>query len=466
MASESRGVPRGVQPGRLGALAWAVPAVALTAGVALIAMGGASPAGSWALAAVAIVTIGLVTTVFVRQRVELLRLRDSRRSLAASDRNARDRYESVAAGILAISADGRPRAANRALLSLLGYAGEREFLGADFRDHTYAGPGTFDALLQRARQGGELPAIEMTLRRRDGVPVMLAANLRTQWDEEGAVAGFEATVLDIGELKLADRQRRSVERRFRNLFDSNAVGFMFGNLRRSSLDEANECLREMLGVRASQLPIHLDSLVSSDEASLADAIGTALESGGHTPPLERTYVRSDGRKVGVLMCASIVDPLQGDFIGIVIEREPAAILTGPAAEAERCHESILDALPYPLTRFSTSGTLTYCNRRFLDWFGFPKVPLGWSFAELLGAGGPRRADELLARVIGGATEHLSLDGRRADGQFGRLAVTIAPHVRPDGKASGCIAIFNEEDPRARRVPDPGVPMGPESTYTD
>lgn len=91
-------------------------------------------------------------------------------------------------------------------------------LAQDFRNHAYAGPGRFDALLDCARVSGELSAVEMTLRWRDGLQVMFAAKPRTQWGEPGAVTGFEATMLEIGELKLADRQRRSGERRFRHLF--------------------------------------------------------------------------------------------------------------------------------------------------------------------------------------------------------------------------------------------------------
>ena len=202
----------------------------------------------------------------------------------------------------------------------------------------------------------------MTLRRRDSFPVMFAAVLRAKWDEAGNVTGFEATMLDIGEFKVADRQRRSIERRFRHLFDSDAVGFMFGNLRRASLDEANQYLRELLGVRASELPIHLDSLVSSAEQPLTEALSAALERGGHAAPTERTYLRADGRRVGVLMCVSTVDPLQGDFVAVVIERDAGSTRAGAVDGVPEFHDSILDALPNMIARFSTAGGLTYCNR--------------------------------------------------------------------------------------------------------
>lgn len=466
MDSEPRGIPAAVRWNRRRVLDGIGPATFLIAGVMAIAWAAALGAGTPALAPPAIVVACVTAVLCLRQRRELLRLRDSRRGLAASDRDARERYENVAAAVMSIAADGRARSANRALVNLLGYANEGDLLAHDLRDLTYAGPGTLDALLRRARVDGELSAIEMTLRRRDGLPVMLAANLRTQWDEAGNVTGFEATMLDIGELKVADRQRRSVERRFRHLFDSNAVGFMFGNLRRASLDEANQYLRELLGVRASQLPIHLDSIASSAEQPLTEAISAALESGGHTAPTERTYLRADGRRVGVLMCVSTVDPLQGDFIAVVIERDAGSTRPGAVDGVTAFHDSILDALPNMVARFSTAGGLTYCNRCFLDWFGFPTAPLGWSLEDLLGPESHAGFKRAVGQALGGATEQVSLDLRRADGRFRRFAGTVAAHVRPDGKIGGFILALNEEGADKIGALDPGVPIGGESTYNE
>ena len=466
MDSEPRGIPAAVRWNRRGALEGIAPAALSIGGGVAIGCAAALGADTLTLAVPGLIVACVTAILCLRQRGEMLRERDSRRSLAASDRDARERYENVAAAVLSIAADGRARSANSALVNLLGYPSEHELLARDLRDLTYAGPGTLDGLLQRARVNGELSAIEMTLRRRDGIPVILAANVRTHWDEAGGVTGFEATMLDIGELKVADRQRRSVERRFRHLFDSNTVGFMFGNLRRASLDEANPYLRELLGVRTSELPIHLDLLVSSAEPPLTEAISAALESGGHAAPTERTYLCTDGRRVGVLMCVSIVDPLQGDFIAVVIERDAGA--TGPATAdgVAAFHESILDALPSMVARFSTGGGLTYCNRRFLDWFGFPTAPLGWSLEDLLGPDGHPGIKRTIGQVLGGATELVRLDVRRADGRLRRFVATIAAHVRPDGKVRGFVAVLNEAGTQEPSAPEPGVPIGGESTYNE
>jgi len=464
MDSEPRGIPAAARWHRRGALAGIAPAALPIAGLMALAAAAAFGADARASAWVAVALACMAAFICLRQHDALKRLRDSRRSLAAPDRDARERYENVAAGVLSIDADGRARSANRALVSLLGYPGELELLAHDLRDAIYAGPGTLESVLQRASVNGELSSTEMTLRRRDGIPVMLAANVRTEWDGAGIVTGFEAAMLDIGELKVADRQRRSMERRFRHVFDSNAVGFMFGNLRRASLDEANQYLRELLGVRASELPVHLDALVSAAETPLTEAISAAVQSGGHSVPTERTYLRSDGRRVGVLMCISVVDPLQGDFIAVVIERDAGFVGPGAGDRATAFHESVLDMLPSLVARFSAAGELTYCNRRFLDWFGFPTAPLGWSLEALLGPDpGLKRA---IGQAISGTTEHVGLEVRRADGQCRRFAATIVAHSRPDGKVGGFVAVLDEEGPHERSAPGSRVPIAVESTYNE
>ena len=226
--------------------------------------------------------------------------------------------------VLTLSADGRVRAANPAMLRLLGYPTESEFRRVDFAEQAYAGPGTLAALLHRVRTAGELPIVELHLRGSDGTPLMAAATWRAHWDDMGAVTGYDATLLDIGELKLAERQRRSIERRFRRLFDSNAVGILFGNLQRGTMDEANERLRQMVGLRASELPVLLDSLVAGNEPSLSDGIKAALEGDGHSPPIQCDYVRPDGSRLPVLICAAILDPLQSEFVSVVVERPSAS----------------------------------------------------------------------------------------------------------------------------------------------
>lgn len=431
----------------------------LVAGFAFLGVG-----SGW-LAALAVAVLATAGVRAASQRSRMRGLVEARRALTVSEQKFRGLYESVAAALLFIAPGGACRGANPAFLRLLGYRSEQEFLAVDFREHTFAGPGTFDALLSRTRQDGELQSVELNLRRRDGIQLMTAGTLRASWDDAGEVTGFEFTVLDISDLKLAERQRRSIERRFRRLFDSNAVGVMFGNLQRGTLEEANGRVQGMVGLRAAELPVLLDGLSCAGESSLTDAIRAALESGGHAPPIDRTYVRGDGTRVAVSVCAAVTDPLQGDFIAVVMERGES-VASEPVGAGTPLHESVLDSMPLLVARFDLSAELTYCNRSFLDWFGFASAPFGWSLEELFGADCQRAMADRLDRVRAGFTEATTLELFRVGGQQHRLEVTFAPHRRSDGGVGGFLTILRDG---AKAAVDADValpvPMERETIYT-
>jgi PAS domain S-box-containing protein len=429
--------------------------------LAILATVGVPP---WGLAVVSCLTAAAAAVWAGRQGSRIASLVDSRRQSVAMATQFRGLYENIAAARASFGSDGAPLEANAALIRMLGYANEAEFLAADFHQHTFAGPGTFEALLLRTRLNGEVPIAEFNLRRRDGVQLMTVASVRALWDEQGDVVRFEATLLDISDLKVAERQRRSMERRFRRLFDSNAVGIMFGNLRRGTLDEANERLFELFGLRPSELPVLLDAVASPDNVPLSEAIATSLEWGSHEPPVERLLARRDGSRIGLLICAAVLDPLQGDFVGVVVERSVGDSRTG-SSQGSGLYESILDSAPMMVARFDLSGGLTYCNRTFLDWFEFSSTPMGWTLEDLLGEDCRRSLTALTERVRAGATESAELDLFRVGGRLHRVEATFARHLRPDGSLGGSLLLLRDRTDLTVAVAATAVSVTTETTYT-
>jgi PAS domain-containing protein len=464
MSTEPHGRPAASQRSgrvwRLRSRSAAVLAVAAAASAVAVVLG--VPAGR--VLAFTIACLLLAGVLLHRQRAANLRLKSVKRALAASELSYRRFYEGLAVGVMTIDADGRIRTANPALLALLGFASEREFAVADFGEQIYSAPGTFAALLRRVRLAGELGAVDLQLRRRDGLPVMAAATIRAHWDEAGAVECYEAALLDIGDLKLAERQRRSLERRFRKLFDSNAVGILFGNLRRGTLDEANGRMRDIAGLRAPELPVLLDALIAEEQPLLSAAIRNALESDGHTPPLETVYARADGTRVAVLVCAAMIDPLQGDFVAVVLERPADAAAAPRSPDASGLFASMLDALPLLVARFNRSAQLTYCNAACRQWFGFPSTPTGLSLEDLLGVDGPAVLRSVIDRVLAGDVSRVQVEVFQVGGRLRELEITLSPHRRPDSTISGFLTTMRERTDTMVRDTDAGLLTAADCTY--
>lgn len=411
---------------RLPALASLVRAVLLLA-VAFVAA--AAGAGAWPIAVIGVLVVAGAGAAFVRARTVMRALNDSRRTHAEAERRYRRLYEGVAVGVLTADAAGQLTSANPALVRLLGYASAADLIAAGFGEHAYAGPGTFDAVLRRVKSTGELENLEVRLRRCDGLPVTALATLRGVWDDDGAVVAYEGTLLDITSLKLAESERRSMERRFRRLFDANAVGMLFGNLRRGTLDEANQRLLDLIGVRPSELPLALEALVPEDQRALNRELRAALETRGSTAPVAAEYLRPDGSRLPVLVGAALVAPEQGEFVCVVIDRSAEVAAAQRLADVRASYEQLLDAAPMPIASVDRERRYTYCNPQYREWLGGGAAPLGRRLDEMTGAARFHSMGDSIARALAGeptraAEDVLFVPQRSADGALAGLLIFV------------------------------------------
>jgi PAS domain S-box-containing protein len=101
---------------------------------------------------------------------------------------------------------------------MFGYGSPGELLGAmsDIRDQLYVDPERRDEFYRIASRDGVVNGFEIRLRRKDGSSVWVSANARAVYDADGAISGYEGTVEDITERKMAEealREIREAERR-------------------------------------------------------------------------------------------------------------------------------------------------------------------------------------------------------------------------------------------------------------
>ena len=372
---------------------------------------------------------------------------DTRRLAGESARRYIRLYEGIAAGVLTADAAGRLLAANPALVTLLGYGSEAELLAVDFGDQIYAGPGTYAAVLERVRARGEVQQLEARLRRANGLTVTVLAGIRAVWGDAGEVTSFEATLLDVSGLKLAESQRRSMERRFRRLFDSNAVGIMFCNAKTGMLEEGNQRLLDLAGLRPSELPVSLEALVPEDQLALNGTLREALLRHGSIGPVPVEYSRADGRRVPVLISAALVEPMSGEFICVVIDRTAEVDAGRAVSETRAFYELLLDEVPTLIASHDVDQRFTYCNHAYCQWLGLAEPPLGRTLLELVG---PERYDRAAAPAtlaLTGEMVHFAVEVRR-DGRRHVMEVTYVPQRGGDGQIIGFLSFVNDRTPES------------------
>ncbi len=428
-------------------------AVRVSAWLAALTVGAALVAKAWLAAAVG--AVGLAAAGLARLHLRALgrELREALRARAEWERRYYRLHDSATVGVFRAEAGGRLVSANRGLCTLLGYGSEVELIAADFAQQAYVGPGTFEAVLLRARAQGALENLEMRLRRFDGLTVTVLAKVQAIWDDAGEVALFEGTILDLTRERLAESQRRSMERRFRRLFDASAVGMLVGNLRRGTLEEANPALIELFGLRPSELPVPLEKVIPSDQRQLHRGLRVALETHGVAGPLATQYVRGDGARMPVLLSAAMVDPQHGEFVAVLVDRAVEANAVRHAAELLAFHDALLEGAPVPVATCDGDRRLVRCNRALAELLGSRQGVGEADIAGVLGPDGPLLVADAVSRALGGESACVAVELERG-GRRHAFELNLLPRQGGGVESAGFVAFITPGAAAAEARPVP------------
>jgi PAS domain S-box-containing protein len=116
-------------------------------------------------------------------------------------------FESLSAGIIFASPEGRILDANPALVRMLGYSSKEEMQKLNFRD-MYADPSARDAVVRQLAVKGSIHDQEIVLRRMDGKRIHCLTSGFAICDTSGRLIRLQGTVVDITERKEAEKRLR------------------------------------------------------------------------------------------------------------------------------------------------------------------------------------------------------------------------------------------------------------------
>jgi diguanylate cyclase (GGDEF)-like protein/PAS domain S-box-containing protein len=132
--------------------------------------------------------------------------KQSEAALRASEARYRGLFENVVEGVYRVSTDGKLESANPALVAMLGFDSLAELLALPSTRSLYVNPADREHAIGTLHRDGRIRNAEFQLRRRDGTVITVVENARVVRDPEGALAGYEGTLADITERKLAEMQ--------------------------------------------------------------------------------------------------------------------------------------------------------------------------------------------------------------------------------------------------------------------
>lgn len=196
------------------------------------------------------VLCGITTDITQRKRTE--------DALRQSEERYRRIFENAAEGIFQTTLDGKYVAVNQALARMYGYDSPDDMIATitNIASQLYVDPGRRDEFIRLMQAQEEVTGFEALVYRKDGSFIWIAENVQALRDQAGVLVGYEGTVENITERKLA-------ERRLLDTLDQ--VRTLSGRLATVQEEERTRIARELhdeLGVGLTCLKIDLSRLHS------------------------------------------------------------------------------------------------------------------------------------------------------------------------------------------------------------
>ncbi|HLA61267.1 MAG TPA: PAS domain S-box protein, partial [Nitrospiraceae bacterium] len=191
---------------------------------------------------------GISTDITDRKRME--------ETLRQSEERYRSIFENAVEGIFQTTIEGKYVAVNPALARMYGYDSPEDMIATitDIASQLYVDPGRRDEFIRLMQAQEEVTGFEALVYRKDGSIIWISENVRIRRDQAGVFVGYEGTVDNITERKLAsERLGATLEE----------VRLLSGRLATVQEEERTRIARELhdeLGVGLTCLKIDLSRL--------------------------------------------------------------------------------------------------------------------------------------------------------------------------------------------------------------
>jgi PAS domain S-box-containing protein len=221
------------------------------------------------------------------------------------------------------------------------------------------------------------------LRGEDGVLRPFLTLVMPLRDEQGKVVRWFGTNTDITERqKIVDRLRASDER-FRRLYDSDVVGIVCMNSEK--IFEANDLFLKMLGYSREDLVagrLRWRDLTAAEHREGYERVFEKVLSAGSCKPFEKELIHRDGRRVPILVGATLLDGDPAQCLCLVVD----------LTERKRLERKVLEAQKLDSVGLLAGGVAHDFNNMLVGVIGSASLAMG-----LVPPGG--EAAELLDNVI-------------------------------------------------------------------
>ncbi|SDU97187.1 PAS domain-containing sensor histidine kinase [Pseudomonas mucidolens] len=281
-----------------------------------------------------------------------------------------DFFDNSAVGLHIVSGEGIIVRANKAELSLLGYAAD-EYIGRPVTDF-HADAHVIDDILNKLGSGESLESYPARLRAKNGSikHVLITSNARIK---EGTLFNTRCFTVDISDVHAAEMARRESDGRLSATYEAATIGIAEADSE-GRLLRVNDALCDMLGRRREQLLAmaffeytHSDS-VEQDSGLYARQVAGELEN----YVLRKRAFKPGGEIVYLDVHSSSVRDSSGNFrygVRVIQDVTAAHRMQKQVRESERHMRALLEALPAAVYTTDAEGRITFYNRAAVELAG-------------------------------------------------------------------------------------------------
>lgn len=206
--------------------------------------------------------------------------------LRESEEKYRSMFENMIEGFYQLDSDGKLITVNSALVAMLGYDTAEDVLGLNLEKDVYVNSAERAQVRQYAYQLNTKRYTEVFWRRKNGTQIIVSINERIVWDKNKNFKYFEATVIDISELKHAESERKSLEEQLIQSQKLESLGTLAGGI----AHDFNNVL-SMIMMSAETLNFMADD--NSELKKYAELISSSAERGAGIAKQLLLFARSE-----------------------------------------------------------------------------------------------------------------------------------------------------------------------------
>jgi len=259
--------------------------------------------------------------------------------------------------------------------------------------------------------------------------------------------GLSIYFRDISDLKQAEAAIRDSQSRFQRLYDANLMGICYPDRFGAFFDGNDEFLR-ITGYSREELAagvVRWDTMTPPEYAELdLQHIAEAAERGSCTP-YQKEYIRKDGKRVPILCGYALLEGSDQNYIGFITDLSAQKQAEQALLERERHFRELAESLPQMVWEADADTSITYVNRRWIEYTGFGVDEMAGTVArDLIHPDDVERATEQrLHSLQTGAAYTGQVRMKRHDGVYRLFLARAVPVVNDKGAVERWIGTLTD-----------------------